>query len=328
VNSVGEGPNSQPVEATPQAPPDTELPYSLWSFDEGTGTRTRDSMDASLSATLSSSSQWSVPGKTGAAAVKFSGQGDAVKAGSFAWSGGDPVTVSFWTKVNASEVRDSSSFWVGGQDGGRFQAHVPWSDGVLYWDYGSISGKGRISVPFRDYLGQWTLVTLVSAGVNGDFKGIYLNGQRVASSPVSDGPNTDKLGLRIGGGDFGGLRGLIDDFRIYRRVLDADEIEALFRSPSTVAQAGLNSLVARRKSSGVQLLHKQGGANLRLAFDGRPGQAYAIQTTENLSEPTWTTIGSAYAGSDGSVTLTVPLDERRVSGFYRAVTLDDAPALR
>jgi hypothetical protein len=227
VNSAGEGPDSAEVSATPTA--STSL-TGYWKFDETDGMTAYDSSTGGNSGGFVGAPQWSTPGVIGPAAARFPGNDDYIKASSFTWPNGGPVTVCFWAKVDPLDVRPSSVFAVGDQPPeNRFQAHVPWSDGVLYWDYGSILGDGRISVPYAPYLGKWTFVTLVSAGTGGGFKAIYLDGVRVQSAPVSDGPSAGKTVLEIGRcRSFGSFVGLVDDFRLYDRVLADGEIADIF----------------------------------------------------------------------------------------------------
>ncbi|HLX60679.1 MAG TPA: MBG domain-containing protein [Planctomycetota bacterium] len=95
---------------------------------------------------------------------------------------------------------------------------------------------------YAPYLDKWTHVALVSAGVGGNFKAIYLNGQLVASASSSDGPQVPISILQVGhsAADPVGSthhHGIIDDFQIYNRVLSAYEIQSLTTgsSPTTVA---------------------------------------------------------------------------------------------
>jgi hypothetical protein len=165
--------------------------------------------------------------------VSFDGIDDYAENTSFSWSVGGAVTVVFWNKVNTAQVQSSSAFGVNvSDDPNRFQAHVPWIDNVLYWDYGSTSANGRISINYLDYLNKWTHVALVSKGNNSNFKAIYLDGQLANSSSVSDGPDTPLAGITIGRAVVGAStfyhNGSIDEFMIFNRSLSAAEIAELY----------------------------------------------------------------------------------------------------
>jgi len=61
------------------------------------------------------------------------------------------VTVAFWQK-NYS-IPSTSSFWA--EPGRAMQAHVPWSDGQIYWDTAGCCGAGqRINADATD-IGGW-----------------------------------------------------------------------------------------------------------------------------------------------------------------------------
>jgi hypothetical protein len=161
-------------------------------------------------------------------ALLFDGADDYLHMKDFEWPDGGPVTVEFWAKVNAADVRRSSAFTVGEQDNpNRFHVHLPWDNKHLYWDYGDLRGAGRVEVDFSPYLSQWTHVALVSEGNEGGFMGIYLDGELVAINTSSDGPDVPLEGLWIGKwGLFGNHKGGITDFRIWNRVRRTHEIRA------------------------------------------------------------------------------------------------------
>lgn len=163
--------------------------------------------------------------------MSFSGGTDYVNIPGVSWPSGGPVTVSFWNLVATADVKNSSAFTVGNMDTpNRFQCHAPWSDSNIYWDYGSpTNGSGRVSTSYTAYLNAWTHIALVSDGTGGTFQGIYLNGTLAASVTTSAGPTVALSGAQIGSWTGPGLyeKGLIDDFRIYNRVLTAAEITSL-----------------------------------------------------------------------------------------------------
>jgi hypothetical protein len=129
-----------------------------------------------------------------------------------------------------TEKPDSYAFGVDDVAGAsRFSAHAPWSDKVLFWDYGP-TPNGRISTDYTNYLNKWTHVALVSNGSS--FKAIYLDGKLITSGVASGGSATALTGLRIASSPETPAdlfhKGRIDDFRIYNRVLSADEVKRLY----------------------------------------------------------------------------------------------------
>lgn len=210
-------------------------PAGYWKGDDGAApTTAADSSGNGNNGTYQSgaTTSTSVPTLTFAnpSSFSFTTAGAVVNAPGFSWPTGGPVTVAFWNNVTTAQVRNSSAFNVGDMNTpNRFHAHAPWSDSNLYWDYGDLGTNGRISTNYTAYLNKWTHVALVSAGVGGNFRAIYLDGVLVTSQASSDGPQVALTGVSIGRWSAAGdHQGLIDDFRIYSRVLTAAEINALF----------------------------------------------------------------------------------------------------
>lgn len=164
-------------------------------------------------------------------AIDFAGTSDWIETNDFSWSGG-PITICFWTKI--ASATEASAFGFDATLGAdRVQAHVPWSDGVLYWDYGDTT-NGRVSWDMSSLIGQWIHIVLVATGSSGSFQGIYVNGVLRASAGNSDEATGSKL--EIGHGGFSGAdyyhNGPVFDFRVYDRTLNAAEIWVLF-APQT-----------------------------------------------------------------------------------------------
>ena len=165
----------------------------------------------------------------------FSGVNDYVNIPGLTWNGG-PVTIEFWNKVNTADVRAASLFNMGTGGRYRMQANVPWSDQMLYWNCGDADGNGHLQVNYAPYLDKWTHVALVSAGIGGNFRAIYLDGVLVASANVSDGFAFTN-GMVLGSSASGPLnlnhKGAVDEFRIWNQVRSQAQI-----------QAGMNGVVA------------------------------------------------------------------------------------
>ena len=179
----------------------------------------------------STTSDWSKPARfttsptCSGSALVFDGQDQRATDATLTWNGG-PVTVEYWTYVKRSTLKPSTTFMVGeGDNGGnRFQAHAPWDDGNLYWDYGNIGDKGRISTSFNRFFDQWVHIAFVSDGSS--FKAIYINGELAASGNEASAPTGLKkltIGGMVGNNAFNGS---VDEFRIWNVVRTADEIRS------------------------------------------------------------------------------------------------------
>src|SRR3989344_1023363 len=253
-------------------------------------------------------------------ALQFDGTDDYVNATGFVWPTGGPVTVSFWNYVKTSDAKDSSAF--GSNDtsnfSNRFHSHAPFSDKVLYWDYGGASGAARISTNYTAYLDRWTYVTLVSQGNGGNFKAIYFDGKLVTSAASSDGPDASVTGMFIGRWS-SYHRGRIDDFRIYNRVLNAAEITRLYH-------LGATTRIARTITTNPNL-SKASGLIGHWTFDG----PNLINNIADISGSSAT--GSLIVGSSGTLTATTTTPGRigqalQFDGTDDYVTIADSVPLR
>lgn len=175
-------------------------------------------------------------------ALSFNGNGNKATDATLTWNGG-PVTIEYWTFVRRSTLKPTTTFMVGESDnaGNRFQSHCPWDDGRIYWDYGNINDKGRISGPFGDgNYDRWVHIALVSDGAN--FKAIYVNGQEVASAKDASSP-TGLKELTIGGMRSNTwFNGMVDEFRVWNVARSAQDIRSYMNR--RLPQATDNSKIA------------------------------------------------------------------------------------
>jgi hypothetical protein len=152
------------------------------------------------------------------------------------------VTVAFWSHTAGGAA--DRLFDIGAGDAAdRCSAHAPWSDNVLYWDYGSVE-TGRISTNYASYINKWTHVGLVSSGNANTFQGIYLDGVLANSAATSDGPNVATAGGRIGSHRLATEfhAGIVAEFAVWNVVLSAGEISALAKGTLPNAIRPANSL--------------------------------------------------------------------------------------
>jgi hypothetical protein len=154
-------------------------------------------------------------------------------------------TITLWQKNKSN--RQSSSFWAVASDEPRSsQAHIPWSDGVIYFDTsGCCNSETRISASLGR-LGfessSWHLYTFIKRGST---KEIWVDDHLLVSGENAKGSSLLNSKLFIGGSsDFPGdghqsPDGVIDDFAIWKGGLNSFQIAKLYRGvkPSELSQA-------------------------------------------------------------------------------------------
>jgi hypothetical protein len=107
-------------------------------------------------------------------------------------------------------------------------AHLPWEDGVIYWDTGGYASSQRVSIPAGDpsgWKGQWNHYAFVK---DGNSKQIWRNGVKILDQLNSD-PLHQARSFYIGSGPSGiwSYGGMLDDFAVWDVALSQAQIQAL-----------------------------------------------------------------------------------------------------
>ncbi|TKJ38214.1 MAG: hypothetical protein CEE38_05495 [Planctomycetes bacterium B3_Pla] len=201
-----------------------------WKLDEGSGTTTVDSSGRGNHGTLEGDADW--------AAGNF-GNGVYIEGSSWveippaAW---DPierqVTISFWAYGGDAQPVNHFVFAAYSADDNaarQASAHIPWGNGNVYWDTGYDGAYDRLStaLPAEFHKGAWVHWTFTKDADSGEQK-IYINGELFLEGggytrPMT-GVNVFVLGCRGTGGRDQNYVGTLDDFRLYDRILDEEEI--------------------------------------------------------------------------------------------------------
>ena len=161
-------------------------------------------------------------------ALSFDGTNDYVVVTNFGWAvPTNEVTVEFWQQVH--QAKGQSTFSLDPDSGNnRFQAHVPNSDGKVFWDFGDIAQGGRLSyTPNEPLTDSWHHFALIAkAGTNGNMA-VYRNGVLEAFKPGAGSPcftnQSLKLGMLDGFTSFM-YAGELDEFRIWSVVRTPEQI--------------------------------------------------------------------------------------------------------
>jgi Concanavalin A-like lectin/glucanases superfamily/Cadherin-like domain/Bacterial Ig domain len=139
------------------------------------------------------------------------------KFGTLPWLTGQAVTIEFWQRTDA-QTNQSSFMLVNDVQTDRINAHVPWSDGSIIWDWGNILAGGRLAyTPPVSPVGQWTHFAFVADFGPLEMK-IYRNGVLEASKTLTSLFTARAGDLEITPG------GRMADFRIWNVQRTAEQI--------------------------------------------------------------------------------------------------------
>jgi hypothetical protein len=147
--------------------------------------------------------------------ARFNGSGAYLTNNTLSVPAFSDICVSYWAFVRPAEYKAGSSFSVGSQDEpNRAHAHSPFTDGTLYWDYGSYT-TNRVSTSYTPAAGKWTLIHLRFDGFQA-VSVITFDGVIVASGGDGTSPSVALTGLDIGRwvSSSGTWQGDMDEFRV------------------------------------------------------------------------------------------------------------------
>lgn len=176
------------------------------------------------------------------------------------------MTIEFWQL--ADSVRQQAPITLnGGSNTNRIVIHSPWSDGVVYWDFGNIFTGGRLAyTPPQSVVGTWQHFAMV-VSQNGNFMRIYRNGvleaQKVGMTPFAN----LNMPLLIGGS---GFLGELDDVRVWNYAREQFEIQRGYRQPLKGTEPGLIGYWRMDDSLNGNTLTDSSGNGRTAMFVGSP----------------------------------------------------------
>jgi len=131
--------------------------------------------------------------------LNFTAVSDYVQIGTgSAWLPTSAITVLCIRRKNDATLRASRLFETGTSGSGLIGAHCPYSDGVVYWDFGTFSAPNRLSVSglsFSTVVPERWIFTAGPAGSN-----IWQNGVKVASQSTAITRAASSTNLYVGNG--------------------------------------------------------------------------------------------------------------------------------
>jgi Concanavalin A-like lectin/glucanases superfamily/Vacuolar protein sorting-associated protein 62 len=291
------------------------------------------------------------PAQTGwGNAISFDGVDDSVLIPRFgAIAPTTEITIEFWQKGSA--VKAQRTFGLGpDENSNRMQAHVPWLDGQVYWDFGNISSGGRLAyTPPVAITNSWQHFAFV-ASQSGNFMRIYRNGvleaEKTGMTPFGRGA----YDLYLGGNNQIFFEGQLDEFRIWNVARSKEQIIAHMRHRLTGAESNLVAYwpfdegagsitrdATRLGNTGVLMngpAWQSGMDNpptpyprmqatwetpgeVLLSSDTVPGQGFQIFTNSDLQGPWWPLAGHPPFRATDDVTSLPVVPQPGVS-FFRS----------
>jgi hypothetical protein len=194
-----------------------------WTFDDGGGSVAADATGKGHDARLLGPVEWA-EGKVGGG-MRFTGNGQALRVDDAEdlWLAGD-VTLALWMKKEAEAPEWTCLLGKGDRTQRNFGLWLEKDTRqILFQEYGAagINLKSKKAVPN----GEWTHL---AATVEGARATLYINGVKEGEEGRKGAAMTGPWPVGIGwANDHSTFRGLLDDVRIYKRALSADEIKAL-----------------------------------------------------------------------------------------------------
>lgn len=182
------------------------------------------------------------------------------------------ITIEFWQKRQMPAGQSSTFLVQGVQQNPLINVHAPWSDGVVYFDFGTNSA-GRITYapPAGTDFTQWNHFAFV-ASQSGNYRRIYHNGVQVRNLSGMAVYTPADRNLRLGNNNFVGE---LDEVRVWNVARSPEDIAAYYNRTVDPNTPGLILYYNFNNLSGGQVL-----------FDSSRNLKHAVRGTSAEPEPT------------------------------------------
>jgi glucose/arabinose dehydrogenase/chitodextrinase len=229
---------------------------AAYSFDEGTGATANDSSGQANTATLINGVAW-VAGQHGKAA-SFDGVNDYITIPNSASTNisGSSLTLSMWINPQPLASGDSvviGKFWNTTMSSPYYQYGLELAGGTVpNFLVGTTSGVREAAMTGQLPLNQWSYLAVVFNGTQAQFyvNGALISTQALSATIVARG-NPINIGADASPAQF--YKGLLDDLRIYSRVLTQAQIQSDMTTPAGGAIAGSPQVSIASPTNGAQV---------------------------------------------------------------------------
>jgi hypothetical protein len=222
-----------------------------WQFDEGSGTVANDSSGNASQGTVQGAT-WGA-GRVGPAALDFNGSNNYVTVNSAPALTEviNNFTLSFWAYPRAAhQIDPESTSGYGGVSGQQYVYGPNWynngdagagvsvgTNGVSVYEHAD--NYMPATLVYQAALSGWTHITVVYQNKRPK---LYVNGMLVRTGLTSPKNNVHIQPWNLGGTSYGYFNGLVDEVRIYKDGLTANEVQTLFASYQSGTEKGMMSL--------------------------------------------------------------------------------------
>jgi hypothetical protein len=176
--------------------------------------------------------------------MQFDGNGDYVTVLPDSFPAGNEITVNFWAKGANALPQAISAISAQSAAGERvFQVHLPWSDGIIYFDCGAVGGafdRTQKQAQPTEYKNQWVHWAFTKNAQTGEMK-IYQNGQLWHSSTGHTRvlPKSSTVLIGSYSNNLHSYNGCLAELAIWNKVRTQAEIQADMSKRLTGKEAGL-----------------------------------------------------------------------------------------
>jgi hypothetical protein len=257
------------------------IPEVWFKLDEGTGTSITSSnglYSGSFQAGSTALSWESASYSTGSYSIFFDQSSDYVTPPTTIWptSSDDMATVAFWARMRgdvADDIDNTVLFDAVDSSNNRiFRLHLPWSDGVVYYDCGNDGGSSYDRLTYdwgashKDdtQWHHWAFTKKISTGQ----MRIYLDGVDVANSTGNtktfDTTTTTRIGTWYAASNYF-WAGNLSDFAIWNTELSASDVATLYNdgsgsAPSAISSSNITVLYPFQEGTGATCYDKSGNS--------------------------------------------------------------------
>jgi hypothetical protein len=205
-----------------QNPPTTDGLVAYYPFNGNANDESSNSYNGTVSGATLATDRF---GQTDSA-FSFDGSNDYIAIPNTPINGLSAVTISLWMKTTSAATNYDAVFWSRGTTYNWIGFAIPSPGSVkFYIANGTTSVNKTTSFP----LGSW--VHVVATWSSGSGCKLYINNTPTSESAALSGTISLNDNIKIGRDDYQGTRhfpGIVDDIRLYNRVLSISEIEDLY----------------------------------------------------------------------------------------------------